>query len=257
MESHPVASLFPLMGDEEFAALKADIAANGQREPVWLHDGKLIDGRNRYRACTELGLEPKTEEVATSFYPAVFWTGWDRKTGRVCFIEPSDPTCEFAYYTVTCRGEAWGGRKPMRVAYLHLGLNGIDVAPADFVWRAERRRSFPGRNLLLTEPAAVREARFGFIYIAEAVGTDFVKVGFAVEPEARVLHLQTGCPHELRLGGWIVADSVREEYAFARRIRHLHVRGEWYSNHGNAVNRALAEYARDRDRDSEGGHDDR
>lgn len=60
MEVHPVAALFPLMGEEEFASLKADIAANGQREPVWLHQGRLIDGRNRYRACTELGLEPKT-----------------------------------------------------------------------------------------------------------------------------------------------------------------------------------------------------
>lgn len=58
-EFHEVANIFPLMQGEEFEALKADIAANGLREPVWLHqDGRIIDGRNRYRACCDLGVEP-------------------------------------------------------------------------------------------------------------------------------------------------------------------------------------------------------
>lgn len=57
---HEVANLFPLMSGEEFAALKQDIAENGLRESVWLHsDGSIIDGRNRYKACTELGIEPE------------------------------------------------------------------------------------------------------------------------------------------------------------------------------------------------------
>ncbi len=57
---HEVANLFPLMSAEEFAALKQDIADNGLREAVWLHaDGSIIDGRNRYKACTELGIEPE------------------------------------------------------------------------------------------------------------------------------------------------------------------------------------------------------
>lgn len=56
---HEVANLFPLMSAEEFSALKQDIAENGLREAVWLHpDGRIVDGRNRYRACTELGITP-------------------------------------------------------------------------------------------------------------------------------------------------------------------------------------------------------
>lgn len=48
-----------MMTGVEFDALKADIAMNGLLEPIWLHpDGRIIDGRNRYQACRELGREP-------------------------------------------------------------------------------------------------------------------------------------------------------------------------------------------------------
>jgi ParB-like chromosome segregation protein Spo0J len=55
---HPVASLFPAMTPKDYADLKADIKANGQREPIWLHDDQVIDGRHRLRACEELGITP-------------------------------------------------------------------------------------------------------------------------------------------------------------------------------------------------------
>jgi DNA modification methylase len=62
MEFHEVCNIFPPMGDDEFRALVADIRANGLREPVWTHDGKVIDGRNRIRACQEIGILPATQE---------------------------------------------------------------------------------------------------------------------------------------------------------------------------------------------------
>lgn len=59
-EFHPVANLFPMMTGDEYEALKADIAANGLLEPIWLHpDGRILDGRNRYIACCDLGIEPR------------------------------------------------------------------------------------------------------------------------------------------------------------------------------------------------------
>lgn len=101
MKTHPAAELFPPMSEDEFQALKADIAANGLREPVWIilddapehhkcygdddsrcdliaGDGvwtcrkcdhnpallefSIIDGRHRWRACSELGIECETME---------------------------------------------------------------------------------------------------------------------------------------------------------------------------------------------------
>jgi ParB-like chromosome segregation protein Spo0J len=62
LKFHPVAAIFPMMDTVEFESLKADIQKHGQLEPIWTHDGKIIDGRNRYLACRELGIEPKIKE---------------------------------------------------------------------------------------------------------------------------------------------------------------------------------------------------
>jgi ParB-like chromosome segregation protein Spo0J len=56
-EIHPAADIFPMISESAFQELKADIAANGLREWGTIFDGKILDGRNRYRACCELGIE--------------------------------------------------------------------------------------------------------------------------------------------------------------------------------------------------------
>ncbi len=51
MKFHALADLFPLLDGADFDALVADVKANGLREPIWLYDGQILDGRNRWRAC--------------------------------------------------------------------------------------------------------------------------------------------------------------------------------------------------------------
>jgi 16S rRNA G966 N2-methylase RsmD len=62
MEAHPIADIFPPMANGEYQAFVADLRANGQREPIWTYKGQILDGRNRFRACTELGIRPLTTE---------------------------------------------------------------------------------------------------------------------------------------------------------------------------------------------------
>lgn len=62
MNVHPAADIFPPMANAEFGALKADIAANGVREPVRVWQRQIIDGRHRARACEELGIDCPTLE---------------------------------------------------------------------------------------------------------------------------------------------------------------------------------------------------
>jgi ParB-like chromosome segregation protein Spo0J len=64
MTFHEYAEFFPLIEGDEFTELVEDVRENGLLEPIVLFDGKILDGRNRYRACTDAGVEPRYTEYA-------------------------------------------------------------------------------------------------------------------------------------------------------------------------------------------------
>jgi hypothetical protein len=50
LRKHPLAMLFPVMSSEDFHTLVNDILKHGQREPVLVHKGQVLDGWNRVQA---------------------------------------------------------------------------------------------------------------------------------------------------------------------------------------------------------------
>src|SRR6516225_3575763 len=75
LEPHPLAALFPELSPEELAELARDIKERGQLEPIILHKGLILDGRNRYRACQIAGVKPQIEQFnpkATKRSPSEF-----------------------------------------------------------------------------------------------------------------------------------------------------------------------------------------
>jgi hypothetical protein len=55
---HAAANIFPQMNRADYEGLKNDVMSNGLREKIVIYQGQILDGRNRYRACTEAGIEP-------------------------------------------------------------------------------------------------------------------------------------------------------------------------------------------------------
>jgi N6-adenosine-specific RNA methylase IME4 len=57
-EAHEEAYIFPQIEGKEFDKLVDDIKANGLLNPIVLYQGKILDGRNRFNACLEAGIQP-------------------------------------------------------------------------------------------------------------------------------------------------------------------------------------------------------
>ena len=56
---HPVAEAFPMMAGADFDRLVEDIRRHGLREAIWLDgEGRILDGRNRDRACRLAAVPP-------------------------------------------------------------------------------------------------------------------------------------------------------------------------------------------------------
>jgi N6-adenosine-specific RNA methylase IME4 len=75
MKFHALANIFPLMEGEEFAGLVADIKEHGLRDPIITLDDRILDGRNRYRACQAASIEPRfraLDEESDGDHPLAF-----------------------------------------------------------------------------------------------------------------------------------------------------------------------------------------
>lgn len=125
MEFHPVANIFPMMSAEEFDALKVDIQANGQREPIWTHEGQIIDGRNRYQACDVLGIEPQFRQWAGSTEEEMVWfvVSLNEKRRHLTSSQKAIVALNIEEYLAKIATQRKGGR-PVESYTANKGVNG-------------------------------------------------------------------------------------------------------------------------------------
>jgi len=62
LSDHPLAELFPLLAEQDLQDLAGDIQTSGLKAPITIYEGKILDGRNRYRACALAGVEPRIRQ---------------------------------------------------------------------------------------------------------------------------------------------------------------------------------------------------
>jgi ParB-like chromosome segregation protein Spo0J len=69
---HEIANAFPLMEGKDFDELVDDIRINGLLMPITILDEKILDGRNRYRACLKARVEPHFTPFLAKMSPIDF-----------------------------------------------------------------------------------------------------------------------------------------------------------------------------------------
>lgn len=62
MNFHEYANIYRMLNNSELEAMAKNITQHGQLLPITLYEGKILDGRNRYKACLIAGVEPRFEE---------------------------------------------------------------------------------------------------------------------------------------------------------------------------------------------------
>ena len=72
LKQHPLSAAFPAMSADDFSALVEDIKTNGQREPIMVLDGMVLDGWHRYSACEQLGIKAQTFTFPADKDPVAF-----------------------------------------------------------------------------------------------------------------------------------------------------------------------------------------
>jgi hypothetical protein len=78
LEHHPIAAVFPMLAEPEILTIATSILKNGLRDDITLYEGKILDGRNRDRACEIAGVEPKFTEFRPELDGSPVTFVWDK-----------------------------------------------------------------------------------------------------------------------------------------------------------------------------------
>lgn len=72
LEPHSIAEWFPMMEAEEFEEFVDDVRINGIKDPITLHENKILDGRHRHKARSITGRQAQYVQLPANVDPVDF-----------------------------------------------------------------------------------------------------------------------------------------------------------------------------------------
>lgn len=218
-EFHPYAEVFPMMTATEFRELLADMQGeHGQREPITLLDGKILDGRNRYKACRHLGIEPKVREFNGNGDPIDFIVSMNLRRRNLTESQKGLVAAKIANLE---RGRpketAKTSTKPAEINPPRGGFT--EAQAAKLVDTSERTVSRGKKVLKEASRRAIREIEAGKKTLGQVEKE--IKETKAKEETAKTEHFdKTGYPIPPSiLDDWKQAESFRSTLADLQRIK--------------------------------------
>ena len=220
MEYHEIANIFPLMEGTELTELSADIKKNGLIDPIWLYENKILDGRNRYRACQEVGVEPRFQS-----YPG------------------NDPLQQVISLNLHRRHLNESQRAIVAARYLDIINTQNKKEKSEKATAAAKKRwteeeVWAGARKAICTPEAIERANKAYeekisrkrenrrVYFIQ--DGDRIKIGFSEFPDFRLDQLKTAIPNAELLGS--VLGGTELEKQLHEKFKHLHIDREWFKD---------------------------
>jgi len=209
---HILADTFPLITGIEFERLIEDIRKNGLFEPIVLHEGKILDGRNRYKACSQLGINCASVEYEGDD-PLGFVLSLNLHRRH---LTPS----QLAPIAIEIEKVIAEDKRLLEIAGVKVNRNPGAILPHGISPEDHAIK-------LLLNCINTHGKQKCFVYFAQGKDGGNIKIGRSDHPPSRLKQLQTGHGEVLFITKIIPGDNSKEA-SLHKEFSKQRVVGEWF-----------------------------
>lgn len=238
---HDYANLFPMLDAAGQDALRADVQQHGVREPVIQFEGRILDGRNRYMAARDLGLDfPVAEFDGTPAEALAYVLSINLHRRHLTESQRAAVAAKLAKEYAkhddsgaksAAAAERWSRERELRA------INDMTGLPYDA--KASMCAALQARWARASNTERKRDWRQVYV----AASGDQIKIGVSSLPEQRIDMLRAGRPDIVLLDSW--PGGFDDEKALHSMLSDVCVGGEWFAKSEEALER-IAAYMQDR-----------
>jgi DNA modification methylase/ParB-like chromosome segregation protein Spo0J len=160
------------MDNASFEELKQSIQKIGLKDPIVIYQEKILDGRNRFKACAELGIEPRFEYVNGNTDPLeyVLYKNKDRRhlTPDQLAVVALEVEAIEAERAKERQATSTGGANPQLSANQHQAEKGKAAAKAAKKVGASTRKVQRAKALKKADPKLAEKVKNGEMPLKDA-----------------------------------------------------------------------------------------